>query len=319
MAAVFLFSLSTGRYTVTPGEILAFISGRGGGLSPRVAAILANIRLPRTCGALLAGVGLASSGAAYQSLFRNPLAAPDLLGAVAGASFGAALGILLNRGEGAVQAFAFCGGLAAVSLTWIAAALTGRERRGIITLVLIGMVVGGLFSALVSVVKYFADVDSQLPAMTFWLMGGLAGLSPRRAASAGLVILPCTALLLRKRWALNLLSFDDDESRSMGLSLKRERGIIILLSTLLCSAAVSLCGPVGWAGLLVPHAARMISGANYQRLLPLTVLLGGIYMMLIDIAARNAARVEIPLGVLTALIGAPFFIVLLFRGNYFKE
>jgi iron complex transport system permease protein len=186
-------------------------------------------------------------------------------------------------------------------------------------ILLVGMVSAAFFSALVSVVKYFADVDGQLPALTFWLLGGLAGVSPGSVAVASVLIITSLVILFYKRWVLNLISFEDEESLSMGINLRRERGLIIILSTLMCSASVSLCGPVGWVGLLIPHAARMFWGSNYRALLPAVALLGGLYLMVMDGIARNAAMVEIPLGAITAIIGAPLFIFLLFRGNYFRD
>jgi iron complex transport system permease protein len=317
-AVVFVLSVASGRYHIPLTDILAVLFGRSAG-SPRIAAIIRNVRLPRSAAALLAGMGLSGSGAAYQSLFRNPLASPDMLGAVAGASFGAALGFLFNQGDVVVQLFAFCGGIAAVGLTAALSRVMDRNQGGIIMLLLSGMVTGAFFSALVSLVKYFADLDNQLPAITFWLMGGLAGVRPSSVIAAGIVILASVAALSFRRWNLNILSLDDDESQSLGLSPRRERGIIIVLSTLMCSASVTLCGPVGWVGLLVPHAARIIAGSNYRVLLPVVLLSGGIYLLLMDDLARNAASVEIPLGLLTAMMGAPVFILLLFQGNYFRD
>ncbi|MDR2096122.1 MAG: iron ABC transporter permease [Treponema sp.] len=310
---IFLLSLSIGRYRIPVGDALGSILGLKDDVSPRVKTILFNVRLPRVWGALLSGMALSCSGAAYQSLFRNPLASPDILGAATGASFGTALGILLDKGEPVTQVIAFCMGLAAVSLTAILSRAVGRNQSSIIPLVLSGLVVSGLFSAFISLVKYFADPENQLPAITYWLMGGLSTVTREMVFTAAIIIVTGTVILNQLRWLLNLISFEEDECRSMGVNLLAARIFVIITATLISSAAISLSGPVGWVCLFIPHMTRMLVGCNYRILLPVSTLLGGIYLMLIDDLARNMARVEIPLGILTSLVGAPFFFLVLSR------
>jgi iron complex transport system permease protein len=314
---ILLLSLSIGRYRISISDVLGVMFNLHNDISPRIRTIMFNVRFPRVWGALFSGMALSCSGAAYQSLFRNPLASPDILGAATGASFGAALGILLDKGEPAAQFIAFCMGLAAVSLTSILSRVAGRNQPGIIPLVLSGLVVSGLFSAFISLIKYFADPENQLPAITYWLMGGLSTVTPKMVFTAAIVIVTGTLVLNHSRWLLNLLSFEEDECRSMGVNLLAARIFVIITATLISSSAISLSGPVGWVCLVVPHMARMLVGCNYRILLPVSTLLGGSYLMIIDDIARNAARVEIPLGILTSLVGAPFFFLVL--NSYSRE
>lgn len=310
---IFLLSLSIGRYRIPLGDVFGVIFGLQDEISPRIRTILFKVRLPRVWGALLSGMALSCSGAAYQSLFRNPLASPDILGAATGASFGTALGILFDKGEPIVQVIAFCMGLVAVSLTSILSRAVGREQPSIIPLVLSGLVVSGLFSAFISLIKYFADPENQLPAITYWLMGGLSTVTQEMVFAAAIIIVTGIFILNQMRWLLNLVSFEEDECRSMGVNLLAARIFIIITATLISSSAISLSGPVGWVCLFVPHMARMLVGCNYRILLPVSTLLGGSYLMIIDDIARNIAKVEIPLGILTSLVGAPFFFLVLFR------
>jgi iron complex transport system permease protein len=277
--------------------------------------VLLRVRLPRVLAGILIGAGLSTSGAAYQGLFRNPMVSPDILGASAGAGFGAAAGILFGFGIVGIQCMSFAFGLAAVLLTCAAASRLSRAGDPILTLVLVGILVGSIFTALVSLAKYVADPYSKLPAITFWLMGSLAAIHVRDVQFALAPMLLGLAPLVLLRWNLNVLSFGEEEARALGAATGKLRWIIILCATLLTASAVSVAGMVGWVGLVIPHLARMIVGPDYRVLLPASLLLGGAYMLLVDDLARSIYATEIPLGILTSLVGAPFFLYLLTRSR----
>jgi iron complex transport system permease protein len=278
--------------------------------------VLWQIRLPRILAAMMIGGGLSAAGAAYQGLFRNPMVSPDLLGASAGAGLGAALGILFSLGTVGVQVFSFLGGLAAVALTYSIGKRVGRCQGVTLGLVLSGILVATLFSSTISFIKYAADPYGKLPAITFWLMGGLSSVSSEDVLW---ILLPTGLLgivpLLGLRWRLNVMSFGEEEAMAMGVDPAKVRVVVVVCATLLTSAAVSVGGIIGWVGLLVPHLARMAVGPNYRLLLPASLVLGGSYLLLIDDAARCLSRVEIPLGILTAWAGTPFFVYLMLRSK----
>ncbi|MBN1630859.1 MAG: iron ABC transporter permease [Thermoleophilia bacterium] len=311
-----LASLTLGRYHISVGEILTLFGAKLGltdaTVPVNVETVIFNVRLPRILAALLIGAGLSFSGAAYQGMFRNPLVSPDILGASAGAGFGAALGIMLSKSVLITQFLTLGFGLAAVLTTYT---LAGRLRRGDPTLflVLTGILVGTVFTSLISVLKVLADPYDKLPAITFWLMGSLAAITTRDLLiligpmAVGGIALMCV------RWHLNPLSFGEEEARAMGSETGKLRAIIIGSCTLLTASAVSVAGIIGWVGLIIPHLARGLVGPDYGRLLPVSGVIGGVYLLLIDDVARLAGPLEMPLGILTALIGAPFFIVLMAR------
>ncbi|MEW5964626.1 MAG: iron ABC transporter permease [Pseudomonadota bacterium] len=305
-----------GAYPITVDGLLRAV-GRALAGSPRegqIDTVLFEVRLPRIVAAALAGAGLAAAGAAYQGLFRNPLVSPDILGVSTGAGLGAALGIFLAWPVVAIQALAFVGGLATVALVYaIASAVRGREPT--LVLVLAGVVVGSLAGAMISLVKVLADPYDQLPAITFWLLGSLASI--RRGDL--LTMLPPVALgllpLVLLRWRINVLSLGDEEARALGVEAGRLRLAVIASATLMTSSVVAVAGVIGWVGLVMPHIARMLVGPSFERLLPAAMLLGAGYLVLVDTLARTLARVETPLGILTAMVGAPFFLWLLARGR----
>jgi iron complex transport system permease protein len=312
LAAVWC-SLMVGRYDVpliTWWRVL--VAPERGGIA---GIVLLQVRFPRILAGVLIGAGLATSGAAYQGLFRNPMVSPDILGASAGAGFGAASGILLGFGIVGIECMSFAFGLAAVLLTCAAAGRLARSGDPILTLVLVGILVGSIFTALVSLAKYVADPYSKLPAITFWLMGSLAAIHVRDVEFALAPMLVGLVPLVLLRWNLNVLSFGEEEARALGAATGKLRWIIILCATLLTASAVSVAGMVGWVGLVIPHLARMIVGPDYRVLLPASLLLGGTYMLLVDDLARTILSTEIPLGILTSLVGAPFFLYLLMRAQ----
>lgn len=313
LAVAFLF----GRFPVSLADVVrvlwAQLSGTPSGLPTAVETVIWQVRAPRVVAAVGVGAALSVAGAAFQGLFRNPLVSPDILGASAGAALGAVLGIYFSFGIFGIQAAAFAGGLLAVGLVY---GLGGLVRGGdaVLTLLLTGIVIGALLGAGIGLMKYLADPYDQLPAMTFWLLGSLS-----RTSAADLVPLlgPVglgTAVLLALRWKMNVMSLPDEEARALGAPTTLLRVAIVAAATLVTSASVAAAGIVGWVGLVVPHLARFLVGPSFGRLLPATALLGGGFMLLIDTLARTLAPVEIPLGVLTAVVGTPFFLWLL-RGT----
>jgi len=270
------------------------------------------LRIPRIIVVMLAGAALSAAGASYQGMFRNPLVSPDLLGASAGASFGACLALLLDMPSEMVQLFAFAGGLAAVGgAVWLNKMVHYDPTLG---LVLGGILVSTLFQSGTSLVKFMADANDKLPTITFWLMGSFASIDNRDMI---LCLLPFTigfGILLSQSWKLNVLSFGDEEARSMGVNTRRTRLLVILGSTLLASTSVAVAGIVGWIGLVIPHLARAVVGPNYRVLLPASIAMGAAYLLLVDDIARLMSSVEIPIGILTAILGVPFFVVI-FRRN----
>jgi len=280
-------------------------------VSKMVHDVILNIRLPRVLLALMAGAGLGVAGASFQALFSNPLATPDTLGVASGASFGAVLGILLGLPSLGVQFCALAAGLAAVAVVWFVSRIRGSSS--VIMIILAGMVVSALFSALVSLVKYMADPQDVLPTITFWLMGSLSG-ATLKTLELGTPFLAAGMLTIwLLRWKLNAMTLSEDEAASLGINVRRVRLIVITAAAMITSAVVSMCGLIGWVGLLIPHAARMIFGNDNRRVVPASMGLGAIFMLIIDTAARSAIASEIPASILTAVIGAPFFIILLRR------
>ncbi|WP_420891001.1 FecCD family ABC transporter permease [Neomoorella thermoacetica] len=314
---VFLLSFPLGRYAISPGQLLTILAAKVFPIEPTWPAtmetVVFQVRLPRIIAAMLVGASLATAGAAYQGMFKNPLVSPDILGASAGAGFGAALAIYFSLGVVGIQVSSFLFGLLAVGLTWT---LSSRIRRDpILILVLAGILIGTLFSSGTSLIKYVADPYDKLPAITFWLMGSLAAITPRDVWTALVPILAGMLPLYLFRWRLNVLSLGEEEARSLGLDTGRLRLIVILCSTLITAASVAISGMIGWVGLIIPHLARMLVGPNYRELLPAAILIGSAYLLLVDDLARVLTSVEIPLGILTSIIGAPFFLYLLLNAR----
>jgi iron complex transport system permease protein len=313
MAAV-IASLYLGKYPVSPADLaqllLDRLTGRPSLQDPTLVAILLNIRLPRVLAAVLVGATLAAAGAAFQGLFRNPLVSPDILGVSAGAGTGAVAAILLGWPMPAIETAAFAGGLVAVTVAFAVARLMRRGDPALV-LVLAGIALDKLLMAGTTLMKLKADPYSQLPTITYWLLGGLNGtgwsdlLGAAPPAAVGLL------LLLALRWRLSVVSLGEEEARALGIETHRLRLVLVLAATLMTAAAVALAGPVGWVGLLIPHAARLLVGPDFRRLLPAAALLGGGFVTLMDGLARVAGPSELPLGLYTALVGAPFFLWLL--------
>ena len=318
LAGIFFLSFLIGRYRVPALQVLRLLTDRflslisfgRWGLAPtwtaEEASVVVQIRLPRILSAALIGAALSAAGASYQAMFRNPMVSPDLLGASTGACFGAALAILLGASYAVITASSFLFGLAAVGLTYLVGRLS--RIRSTLAMVLAGMMVGSLFSAGTSFIKLVADTTDQLPAITYWLMGALTAVRLDDLHFAMVPILCGLIPLFFLRWRLNLLSVSEAEARSMGVNTRLLRLLVILCATLATAASVSISGMIGWVGLVIPHICRLLVGQDTQRLLPCS-------LMLVDYLARCLAASEIPLGILTAFVGAPLFLYLIVKGG----
>lgn len=298
-------AFAVGRYPVSLAELFSVLTGQPVGAN--VEMVVLQVRGPRVLAAVLVGAALAAAGTAYQGMFRNPLVSPDILGVSSGAALGAVLAIFLSKNILITQAFAFGGGLAAVGLVYaVGARLRGHDP--LLALVLTGVVIGTLLGSAIALLKYLADPYNQLPAITFWLLGSLAAISPKDIWYSMPLVLIGLAPMLLLRWRINLLALPDDEARALGVDTRRLRTIVIACATLMTASVVAISGIIGWVGLLVPHAARLLVGPDFGRLLPLAMLIGAAFMLAVDTLCRTLAMIEVPPGVLTALIGTPFFL-----------
>ena len=309
-----LISLWMGYYPLSPRQVvLAFLSRFGveSDVVPQAVTIFWHIRFPRVLSAMLIGASLSVAGATYQGMFRNPLVSPDILGVSSGASLGAALAILLGAGNGMTQLAAFTGGVAAVAFSYIISRKSAHQQT--LILVLTGSMMMALCNAGVTMIKYIADPQDVLQQITFWLMGSLTKTDMASLAWSAVPMLAGLLVIFILRWRINLLTLDEEEARSLGVNLNVDRLIFICASTLLSAAAVCLGGLIGWVGLMIPHMTRSLTGANYRRLIPAAALLGAIYLLVMDDLARALFSMELPLGVVTSVLGAPFFIYLILK------
>ncbi|MGC4018431.1 MAG: iron ABC transporter permease [Muricomes sp.] len=312
---VFIISLAIGRYPVSIDALFDALRAQFSGTEMSTGQLaLVRVRLPRSILAMIVGAALSMSGAVYQGLFKNPVVSPDLLGATSGASFGAALSILLGASASGIQLSSFLGGIIAVILVAAMDKIVSRRATSVVNLILCGMLVSSLFNAFVSFTKFVADTETKLPAITFWLMGSLSS-TTLKDLKVFWLFLPACVILILVRWKVNILSLGDDEARMLGVNVILYRWLIIACATLLTSLSVSVSGNIGWIGLVVPHFARMIVGSNYRKLLPAAMLVGSAFMLMVDTVARMLHTVEIPLSIITAIIGAPFFFFLLARSK----
>ena len=316
-------SFLLGRYPVPLGELMGILGSKLGlpiekFWTDQMEAAVWNIRLPRVVMSVLVGACLASAGASYQGVFQNPMASPDILGASAGAGFGAALAILLGASSVGITVGAFAASLVTVALVFT----VSRHARGdrVLGLVLAGIMVSSLFQSGTSFLKLVADPNNQLPQITYWLMGSLSG---AKWSDLGFVILPVLIgliPLLALRWQLNVITMGDDEARAMGVNAHRVRMGIVICSTLVTASAVSVSGMIGWVGLVIPHMMRRLVGSDYRFLMPASMLGGGIFLLVVDNVSRNATTSGIPIGILTAFIGAPFFLWLIMgKGDHYEH
>jgi iron complex transport system permease protein len=317
LLVLIIVAMTVGAYPITLDGVLDALARvwTGEAAQSPEERVLLNIRGPRVLAGMIVGAALAGAGVVYQGLFRNPLVSPDILGVSAGAGLGAVIGIFLSLPLAAIQGLAFAGGLATVAIVYaIASAVRGRDPT--LVLVLGGVVVGALAGAGISLLKILADPYAQLPAITFWLLGSLASTRGGEIASALPAVLVGLAPLVLLRWRINVLSLGDEEAKSLGVEAGRVRAVVIAAATLITASVVAISGVIGWVGLVVPHIARMMVGPNFERLLPAAMLMGAAYLVLVDTLARSIARIEVPIGILTAMVGAPFFLWLLWRGRH---
>jgi len=313
LACVSVAALMTGQLRIHPYEVVKIILS---GIfhiektwSPTLESVLFDVRLPRLIAGILVGAGLSVSGASFQGLFRNPLVSPHILGVSAGAGLGAALAILFFSKIYIVQLFSFLFGLLAVLMTYSLSRV--YRTTPVLMLVLSGMIVGALFSAGTSLLKYIADPVNQMPSIVFWMLGSLNNASNKDLIIAGPVMLGGIVVLLLIRWRINLLAMGEEEARSLGIETGRIRAVIIFCGTVISASAVSISGIIGWIGLVIPHIGRILVGPDNKKLLPVVTLIGAIYLVIVDTIARTAIESEIPIGVLTAIAGAPIFAYLL--------
>lgn len=314
----FLISFALGKYPISPLELIKVLSSKVITLqttwSSEVETVIFQIRLPRVVAAVLIGAALSCAGATYQGLFQNPMVSPDLLGASAGAGFGAALAIFLGFSKYSIAISAFLFGIVTVFLVWMIS--TRVKTNPSLGLILTGIMVGSLFSAGLSYIKLVADPNNELPAITYWLMGSLASIRANDLLISAIPILIGLIPLMFLRWKLNVMTMGEEEAKTMGINTKAIRVIVIACATLVTAASVSVSGMIGWVGLVIPHFTRMIVGADFRVLLPASILLGASFLLIVDNFSRLLATQEIPLGILTAFVGAPFFMYLILReGN----
>ena len=322
IVATFIISICVGRYQISPENVVkSILQGLFGidlGMSKADIAIIMNNRLPRAVAGTLVGAALAMSGCAFQGLFQNPLVSQGILGVSSGAGFGAALSILIFGSTLFTPGFAFIFGLAAVGLSFLVAKMCGEVTT--LMLVLGGTIISSIFSALLSFIKFVADPYNELASIIFWNMGSLASIESKSFIFAAIAMLIGIILLLAFSWMINVLSMGEIEAKSMGLNTLLAKVIIVAGATLATGGAVSIAGSIGWVGLIIPHMARFIVGSDNRKLVPFSMLLGAGFMILIDTLCRTITGSEIPLGIMTSLIGGPFFIYLLrrYKGGGFR-
>jgi iron complex transport system permease protein len=313
LAFVAVASLGIGRYDISFARVIeilwAPISAPDVSVTPTEANVVFTVRMPRILLALLSGAGLALSGATMQGVFRNPLVGPQVMGVSSGAAFGGTLAILLSFPRYGLLGSSFVFGLSALVLVY---ALNGIvARRNILALVLAGVVVTGFFGALVSLVQYLADTEDKLPAMVFWLLGSFATANWDKLVLIAAPVLIGSLLLLALRWRINILSTGDEDARALGVNVEPLRWLILILVSVIVAAQVAVSGIIGWVGLVVPHMARMLVGPDHRAMMPASLIIGALYLLIIDTVARTVTTTEIPLGILTALIGTPVFALVL--------
>lgn len=315
LMAAALFSLCVGKYPVTPLESVQIIFSKifeiTGNWEPMTESVVIELRLTRTIAAILVGASLAVSGATYQGIFRNPLVSPDLLGVSSGACIGAAIAILMALPSAYIQLFAFCGGLLAVIITLSIPRMIRSDSN--LMLVLSGIIVGGLMSSIMGFIKYTADPDTQLAAITYWQMGSLSYINMTSVLNVLPTIVLSTIVLVAMSWWIDIISLGENEAKTLGANVKTILYVAIACSTLLTASSVCIAGTIGWVGLVIPHLSRIIVGPDNTKLLPAACLIGAIFLLLVDTAARTIGSAELPLSILTGIIGAPFYAWLLYK------
>ncbi len=310
-----LFCLCVGKYPITPAEVLHILFGGMFGSmpdwEPMQESVVIGLRLPRVIAAIVVGGALSMSGAAFQGTFKNPLVSPDFLGVSSGACVGAAIAILMSLGSAYMQLFAFLGGIAAVLLTSMIPRILRSDSN--IMLVLAGIIVGGLMSSILGFLKYVADPETQLASITYWQMGSFSYVNAYSLLAVLPTILVPAILLIAISWRIDVLSLGEREAKSLGVNVGRMRGLVMLCATLLTAGSVCIAGTIGWVGLVIPHLTRMVTGPGNTRLIPSSFLFGGVFMLAVDTVTRTIGTTEMPISILTGIVGAPFYAWLLYR------
>ncbi|MBQ3292270.1 MAG: iron ABC transporter permease [Mogibacterium sp.] len=318
LLALIMACLCIGKYQISPAECIRILSGKIAGTQQTWDGMdenmLIGVRLPRVMAAVIVGAALALSGAVYQGIFRNPLVSPDFLGVSSGACVGAAVAILMAMPSVMIQVSAFAGGIIAVAVTMLIPRML-RSDSGIM-LVLAGIIVGGAMSSILGFIKYIADPETQLAAITYWQLGSFAYVDNKAVVSILPLSIIAAVVLLAMSWWINILSLGEQEAKSLGARVNVMRGICIVCSTVLTAGAVCISGTIGWVGLVIPHFGRMIAGSDNRVLLPASMIIGSIFMLFVDTVTRIAGPAEMPVSILTGLIGAPFFAWLLYRQRH---
>ena len=312
-ALIFIFALiisfAIGRYSISPISLLKALFGFT--ITAQEKTIIFNLRLPRIIIATFLGAGLSLSGLVYQGIFQNPMVSPDLLGSTSGAGFGAALAILLGLSYLEITLVSFLFGILAVSFVLL---ISSRVRGNpTLTLVLSGMMVSSVFSALISFIKLIADPEEALPQITYFLMGTLSSVRKEDILPVVILIVIAIVPIVILRWSLNIMTQGEEEAKALGVNTKAVRLASIISATIVTATATSLCGMISYVGLVIPHLVRMITGCDYRKTVPASILLGSSFLLLVDTISRSIATVELPIGILTSLIGAPFFLYLIVR------
>lgn len=312
-ALIFIFALiisfAIGRYSISPISLLKALFGFT--ITAQEKTIIFNLRLPRIIIATFLGAGLSLSGLVYQGIFQNPMVSPDLLGSTSGAGFGAALAILLGLSYLEITLVSFLFGILAVSFVLL---ISSRVRGNpTLTLVLSGMMVSSVFSALISFIKLIADPEEALPQITYFLMGSLSSVRKEDILPVVILIVIAIVPIVILRWSLNIMTQGEEEAKALGVNTKAVRLASIISATIVTATATSLCGMISYVGLVIPHLVRMITGCDYRKTVPASILLGASFLLLVDTISRSIATVELPIGILTSLIGAPFFLYLIVR------
>jgi ABC-type Fe3+-siderophore transport system, permease component len=307
-----LLSLCLGQYPLTPGIVVERLI-HPASFQDIAGQVVWTVRLPRVLMAFLAGAALGLSGATLQGVFRNPLVDPHIIGVTSGSAFGGTLAILLGLSPLLMMSSTFAFGLAALGLVYLIATLQGRENT--LVLILSGIILSGFFAALVSLMQYLADTEETLPNIVFWLLGSFATANWHKVLIIALPVVAGSLVLLSLRWRINLLSLEDKDARALGVAVKPLRRGVLICCALLVAAQVAVSGSIAWVGLVIPHLARLLIGADHRRLLPTAFWLGGIFMIVVDNLARTLTAAEIPIGIITSLLGAPVFTVLLIYNN----
>lgn len=316
MLGLATISMMVGKYGSGPAPLLAAIEGLVVGKveDPMIATVFWNVRFPRVMAAGIVGAALAAAGATFQGLFRNPLVSPDLLGVSVGASLGAVIGIFLSLPVLLIQLAAFAGALLAVSVVYVVGAAI-RRRDPVLTLVLVGIAIQALIGAGISLIKILADPYDQLPAITYWLLGSMTAITRFDVFSILPAVLIGLTPMVLLRWRVNVMTLGEEEAQTLGVDTLRMRFVLVAGATLVTAATVSVTGIIGWIGLIIPHVARMLVGPDFRKLLPASMVIGAAYLLVVDMLARSIAAIEVPLGILTAAVGAPFFLWLLISGR----